>query len=324
MPPNEEISSNHAPLINETGRNMESLPVGPDGKPLAPGVDPRLTAAMDDTDKQNRRGKDRVAYRGDRTRKFAEGVEERDRMGARNVRGDLGASMPPVTQAAQPAAAPVTSAPAMSFPEVPAPTNLARIDPALLAALVAAAQEQSALGVPSEMTGDAFSPSWATTPQNPDPLSLSQVSYAKYPLPPGANALSDGEIAAVIDQALTINGVPNDPDLRAQWQQLYQHMASGESTGNPNAYNNGDDNAVGVMEADGAMTGSSRGLWQCVPGTFAAYHMAGTSNSIYDPVASAAASMNYVMNTYGVSPTGEGLTAFAAARGLFNGTYKGY
>ena len=43
-----------------------------------------------------------------------------------------------------------------------------------------------------------------------------------------------------------------------------------------------------------------------------AYHQPGTSTSIYEPVANIAASMNYVMDRYGVSPDGSNLAARVA------------
>jgi hypothetical protein len=221
------------------------------------------------------------------------------------------------------------AAPAMSGAEqamsAPAPSALSSINPLALLALFAATQEQaeaaSTAGLAPTLAGAAADSSSATTPQPGQPLSVSQVSLQKSPY----GALSPSQVASVIDQALTINGVPNNPELRAEWQQIYQHMAKGESAGDPNAVNNSDSNATGAwIASDGAYENSSRGLWQCIPSTFAQYHMAGTSNSIYDPVASAAASMNYVMNRYNVAPTGEGLATFAAARGLGRGTYTGY
>jgi SLT domain-containing protein len=48
----------------------------------------------------------------------------------------------------------------------------------------------------------------------------------------------------------------------------------------------------------------SRGELQTVPGTFAAYHQAGTSTNVYDPVANTAAAMNYVMERYHVRSDG--------------------
>lgn len=65
--------------------------------------------------------------------------------------------------------------------------------------------------------------------------------------------------------------------------------------------NDYDSNAVGAYQSDGHRFQCSRGGWQCIPQTFAANHQAGTSYQIYDPVASVAAAMNYVMKRYGVS-----------------------
>lgn len=224
---------------------------------------------------------------------------------------------------AAPMAAPMpapTAAPPFSMP---APAGITTIDPKLLAALVSATQQRlqsaGAGDVPS-MRGPVASARSATSPQPAQPLDKSQVSLERYPGGP----LTTGQTAAVIDQALTINGIPNDPELRSRWHELYQHMAQGESSRNPNAVNTYDSNATGPRQSDGAPANSSRGIWQCIPSTFAAYHMGGTSTSIYDPVASAAASINYVMDRYHVAPTGEGLAAFAAARGLGRGTYTGY
>lgn len=68
--------------------------------------------------------------------------------------------------------------------------------------------------------------------------------------------------------------------------------------------NKSDSNANGPVQVDGAPLNSSRGGWQCIPSTFAANHVAGTSLNIYDRVASCAAAMRYVMGRYGVSRDG--------------------
>ena len=75
--------------------------------------------------------------------------------------------------------------------------------------------------------------------------------------------------------------------------------------------------------SDGAPTNSSRGPAQSIPGTFAAYHQPGTSTSIYEPVANIAASMNYVMGSYGVSPDGSNLAA-RVAQANPNAAARGY
>jgi SLT domain-containing protein len=64
-----------------------------------------------------------------------------------------------------------------------------------------------------------------------------------------------------------------------------------ESGGNPNAINLTDSNAQAGHP--------SQGLMQTIPSTFAAYHQAGTSNSITDPVANIAAGINYIKARYG-------------------------
>jgi hypothetical protein len=320
------ISNDYASMVDGAQRAAEMLSTPITAAPTPPGVDPRLSVAVDDAAAQNQKDQDRVRDGADKTGKYTNGLKELQEQGADNLRGVGGPQMPTMPSVPQSAeAAPMAAAaPAMSAMSAPAPTGLSGIDPSMLAALIAATQWQSQaeslVGLTPTLAGSAADATSATTPQPGQPLSVSQVSLQKSPY----GQLSQGQVASVIDQALTINGVPNDPQLRAQWQQVYQHMAQGESALNPNAVNNSDSNATGAMMSDGGRANSSRGLWQCIPSTFATYHMAGTSNSIYDPVASAAASMNYVMNRYHVSPTGEGLASFAASRGVGRGTYTGY
>jgi hypothetical protein len=64
-----------------------------------------------------------------------------------------------------------------------------------------------------------------------------------------------------------------------------------ESSGNPNAINNWDINAINGIP--------SKGLLQVIPPTFQAYHVAGTSWNIYDPVANITAAANYAADRYG-------------------------
>lgn len=340
------ISSDYNAVTSGADRAAGGLPTS-NGRPPAPGVDPRLATAVDDTEQQNRKGRNDVSERGEKTKKFTSGMRDIQDRGADNVRnggkGDTSRgggsssgrsampSMPqvpqqsPPQQMAQPAQAAAPSPAPSPMPSTPAPAGVSRIDPRVLEALVNAVREQQARGgTDSGLTRDPNSTlsgrDSATSPQSPQPLDVSEVSLEKYPGGP----LTPEQTADVIDQALTINGIPNDPALREQWQELYQHMAENESSRNPNAGNNWDSNATGAMMEDGYYANSSRGIWQCIPSTFAAYHMAGTSNSIYDPVASAAASMNYVMQTYKVSPTGEGLAAFMQRQGVGGGSYQGY
>jgi SLT domain-containing protein len=86
---------------------------------------------------------------------------------------------------------------------------------------------------------------------------------------------------------------------------LYQMQT--ESGGNPNAINLTDINA---QRGD-----PSRGLMQTIGSTFAAYHVPGTSNNIYDPLANIAAAINYARHVYG--PT---LGALGSGHGYAAGT----
>lgn len=321
------IGNEYDTVIGGSQKAAQGLPNPTGGKPGA-GVDPRLTNAVDDTAKQTKDARNKVSDRTDKTADYAKGLKDIQERGGRDVQGsgsgDSGKNtrsampaMPQVPQQAAPSPQPQSSAPAPqpSAPSVPAPSGLTNIDPKVLEELVKAVKERQA-----ELGPDAFPSSGPGAPQRPQPLDVSQVSLEKYPGGP----LSKEETASVIDQALTINGIPEDPALRAQWQELYQHMAEHESSRDPNAGNNSDSNATGSMMEDGYYANSSRGIWQCIPSTFAAYHMGGTSNSIFDPISSAAASMNYVMQTYHVSPDGSGLGAFMARQGVGSGSYQGY
>ncbi|NUS16030.1 MAG: LysM peptidoglycan-binding domain-containing protein [Streptomyces sp.] len=64
-----------------------------------------------------------------------------------------------------------------------------------------------------------------------------------------------------------------------------------ESSGNPNAINLWDSNAAAGTP--------SIGLLQVIQPTFDAYHVAGTSTNIYDPVANITAACNYAYHVYG-------------------------
>ncbi|MFF4781361.1 transglycosylase SLT domain-containing protein [Streptomyces griseorubiginosus] len=71
---------------------------------------------------------------------------------------------------------------------------------------------------------------------------------------------------------------------------LYRNIMR-ESSGNPNAINNWDINAINGVP--------SIGLLQIIKPTFNAYHVPGTAWSQYDPVANITASANYAFHRYG-------------------------
>ncbi|MFJ2833279.1 transglycosylase SLT domain-containing protein [Streptomyces sp. NPDC087263] len=93
----------------------------------------------------------------------------------------------------------------------------------------------------------------------------------------------DGWIRQSLD-IMAKNGIPGT------YNGLYRNIMR-ESTGNPNAINGWDINAQNGTP--------SIGLLQVIQPTFNAYHVAGTSTSIYNPVANITAAANYAADKYG-------------------------
>ncbi|MFF4897705.1 transglycosylase SLT domain-containing protein [Streptomyces sp. NPDC001068] len=93
----------------------------------------------------------------------------------------------------------------------------------------------------------------------------------------------DGWIRQSLD-IMRSKGIPGS------YNGLYRNIMR-ESSGNPNAINNWDINAINGIP--------SKGLLQVIPPTFATYHVAGTSWNIYDPVANITAACNYAAHRYG-------------------------
>ncbi|ORV06980.1 type VII secretion target [Mycobacterium celatum] len=156
-------------------------------------------------------------------------------------------------------------------------------------------------------TGDAPPEAGRETGNQPVPIPVDQVTYHQDNFAAGPDATRD-----YINQALDQLGI-TDPAARQRWTDGYLTMALRESSYDPNAVNDWDVNAEPPNStysvSDGYGNGCSRGIVQCVPGTFAQYHQPGTSNDIYDPVANIGASMNYVMGHYGVSRDASNLAA---------------
>ncbi|AYN42058.1 lytic transglycosylase [Streptomyces dangxiongensis] len=93
----------------------------------------------------------------------------------------------------------------------------------------------------------------------------------------------DGWIRQALD-IMKAKGIPGS------YNGLHRNILR-ESSGNPNAINNWDVNAVNGIP--------SKGLLQVIPPTFTAYHVSGTSWNIYDPVANITAAANYAADKYG-------------------------
>lgn len=97
---------------------------------------------------------------------------------------------------------------------------------------------------------------------------------------------SAGAVGPAFALAMALTGVSG-----ADWLSGLEIIAKYESGFNPNAINLTDSNA--------AAGDPSRGLMQTIMSTFMAYHQAGTSFNIFDPVANIAAAINYIRAVYG-------------------------
>lgn len=109
---------------------------------------------------------------------------------------------------------------------------------------------------------------------------------------PGSSSAGVQQWAGLISQALAMVGL--SPGLLGKVEAQMQT----ESGGNKAAINLTDSNAQAGHP--------SKGLMQVIDGTFALYHVAGTSNNIYDPLANIAAGLNYAKNRYGSNLNGLG------------------
>ncbi|MDF6046398.1 transglycosylase SLT domain-containing protein [Streptomyces sp. JH14] len=112
------------------------------------------------------------------------------------------------------------------------------------------------------------------------------AASAATPAPAPAQS-SGGNVDSWIKQSLEIlhkQGIP------ATYEGIHKNLMR-ESSGNPNAINNWDSNAMKGIP--------SKGLMQVIDPTFKTYHVAGTSQNIYDPVANITASANYAAHRYG-------------------------
>ncbi len=99
-------------------------------------------------------------------------------------------------------------------------------------------------------------------------------------------------VLAAIRRALDIKGI-HDPVARARWERGMDLVARRESNYNADAVNDWDSNA--------ARGTPSKGAWQFIAPTFAAYHEPGTSFDIRNLVSQACAFINYARGHYGVA-----------------------
>ncbi|MGP8297089.1 transglycosylase SLT domain-containing protein [Streptomyces inhibens] len=93
----------------------------------------------------------------------------------------------------------------------------------------------------------------------------------------------DGWIRESLD-IMKAKGIPGS------YEGLHRNIMR-ESSGNPNAVNDWDINAINGIP--------SKGLLQVIQPTFDRYHVSGTANKLTDPVANITAAANYAAHRYG-------------------------
>ncbi|MFI1734718.1 transglycosylase SLT domain-containing protein [Streptomyces acidicola] len=127
----------------------------------------------------------------------------------------------------------------------------------------------------------------SATADNTSTTAAEQSSGSANNPTPASDTTYTNDLDGWIRQALDVmakNGIPGSYDG------IHRNIMR-ESSGNPQAINNWDSNA--------AKGTPSKGLLQVIDPTFAAYHVAGTSDDPYDPVANIVAACNYAADRYG-------------------------
>lgn len=311
------------------------------------GMDPEISSALDEGNRESDAEVDRAKEDADKTRKGSRDLEDTDEDngesldgigtelssgsggGAGAGAGGLGSPMFAAQPPMQPMPMQPMPMPQMSPPQMPqmsqVPQGMYKMPAEMFKSLAGNMKPSSELSGSPKARNNATGSSGSVSPK--DELKPGEVRFDKT----GKGVLTDSELARTIDKALDLNGVSKDPEVRQQWHEVYNFMAEHESSRNPDAVNLTDSNAreypdgpwAGTRAADGHPTMSSRGIWQTIPSTFAQNHVSGTSNNIYDPVASAASSIRYVMGKYDVDPAGgASLQEFYSNR--MRGGYTGY
>ncbi|MCX4991889.1 MULTISPECIES: transglycosylase SLT domain-containing protein [unclassified Streptomyces] len=145
------------------------------------------------------------------------------------------------------------------------------------AADAAAAKKKAAAQAAAKKKAAASRAKAAAASRSTQRINIETVAAKTY-----ANNL-DGWIRESLD-IMKSKGIPGT------YQGLHKNIMR-ESSGNPLAINDWDINAINGIP--------SKGLLQVIPPTFKAYHVAGTSWNIYDPVANITAACNYAADKYG-------------------------
>lgn len=123
--------------------------------------------------------------------------------------------------------------------------------------------------------------------------------------PLGQGSLSAGAIRSVINKGLDVAGITKN---LAGWRRMLYARVLQESRGNPDIVNTTDINA--------AKGTPSKGLMQVIDPTFRRYHVDGTSNNIFNPLANMAAALRYIIDRYGKGNQAAALNAMVARAGI--------
>ncbi|WP_328940489.1 LysM peptidoglycan-binding domain-containing protein [Streptomyces sp. NBC_00250] len=137
-----------------------------------------------------------------------------------------------------------------------------------------ASRSERRTATPAVATGTGAS---AAAPAAAAPVKAAPVAATQY-----ANNL-DGWIRQSLD-IMALRGIPGS------YEGIHRNIMR-ESSGNPQAINLWDSNAVAGTP--------SKGLLQVIEPTFLAYHVPGTSMDLFDPVANITAACNYAADRYG-------------------------
>jgi hypothetical protein len=139
-------------------------------------------------------------------------------------------------------------------------------------------------------------------------LAFSGTGAAALALPlVAATSASAATPATTTATAVTTASTVAYPDNLDGW--IRQSLAVMREKGIPGTYNgiyrnvmresSGNPKAINLWDSNAAMGIPSKGLLQVIQPTFNAYHVAGTSWDIYDPVANITAACNYAYHRYG-------------------------
>lgn len=322
--------------------NQTGMGAARDGLPTVNGAglnDPRLEGALGDHTRKTGDQIDKAKDDLEKGKNQVSRIENADKGGSERVRSAapiggpetlrnlMSAAAPAAAQMAAPSAAPApmaAPAPAPAPPQMPSQMPMARqtMTPDQMTRLLSGAGITPAM-LEKAATSPQSSSSRASRGADPKAVGRAQLDPSEVVCRPIREKMDGYKLDKVMDKALDLNGVPRDEDVRKKWKSLLLFMGMRESSFNVNAVNLTDSNAIGAPREDGAPGQASRGIWQTIPETFAKYHVAGTSNNIYDPVANASSSVAYSMARYGVEAVpGPKFEQFYAARR--SGGYTGY